>query len=429
MENLEPLDLLTRFGAALVIGLLVGLQREYAYVQEHPKRGTPELFAGVRTFALLGLLGCTTPLVAELTGTMLVLGVVLLVVGVLLTVAYFIQAREGAAGMTTEIAVLLVLLAGMLCYWNHLVLAAALGVATTVILAVKLQTRSFTRNLSREDVYATLKFAVISAIVLPVLPRTGYGPPPFDVLVPYKIWLMVVFISGISFLGYVLIKLVGPRRGVGLTGLLGGMASSTAVTLTFAQRSGDAPALARSFAVAILLAWTIMFFRVLVEVAVVNTALLRTLWLPMTAGAATALAYAAYLFFYAAAPRGPQEEQDNLKNPFELGPAITFGLLYALILLVANAAQMYLGSTGVYLSSIVSGVADVDAITLSMAELSRQNTLAHDTAARSIVLATVSNTLVKGGLVLGMGHRNLGKAILPGLVLVAAVTLGVGLLA
>ncbi|RMF64882.1 MAG: MgtC/SapB family protein [Bacteroidetes bacterium] len=427
MELLAPLDLFYRFGTAFVIGLLVGLQREYAYLQEHPQAGEPELFAGARTFTLLGLVGCGAPFVAEAAGSMLVLAVLFGVVGLLIVAAYVDQARRGAAGMTTEAAAVLTLLAGALCYWGHLGLAAALGVTTTVVLAIKLQTRTFARSLSREDVYATLKFAVISAIVLPVLPRTGFGPPPFDVLVPYKIWLMVVFISGIGFLGYVLIKLVGPRRGVGLTGLLGGLASSTAVTLSFTQRSRHAPGLARPFAVAILLAWTIMFFRVIVEVAVVHAALLSRLWLPMTAGAGAALAYTIYLYLTASSRQ--QEEEDNLKNPFELGPAITFGLLYAVILLVANAAQMYLGDTGVYLSSLVSGVADVDAITLSMAELTRQGNLTEDVATRAIVLAVIANTLVKGGLVLSTGHPNLRRTILPGLLLTTLVTLVVGLLA
>ena len=292
---------------------------------------------------------------------------------------------------------------------------------------MKLQTRTFAQRISREDMYATLKFAVITAIVLPVLPNEGLGPPPFDVLSPHKVWLMVVFISGISFLGYVLIKFVGARRGVGLTGILGGLASSTAVTLTFAQRSRTAPALAKPFALAILLAWIIMYARVIVEVAVVNRTLLGIVWLPMTAGVGAALAYCAYLFFSRsdAGDGGP----DHFKNPFELGPAISFGLLYAAILVIANAARMYLGDTGIYLSSIASGLADVDAITLSMAELSKESGgLELRTASRAIVLAVTSNTLVKGGIVLSVGAPALRKTLFPGMLLTLAVTLAVGLI-
>lgn len=408
-----------RFGVALCIGLLVGLQREYAFTRE----GVQDvLFGGVRTFALMALLGCGSALAADLLQTPLVFGLLFLAAAALVLVAYVLGVRAGGdVGLTTEMAALVTVLAGALCYWNHIPLAVALAVTTTVLLAAKLQARSFVRTLTTEDVYATLKFAVITAIVLPVLPRTPLGGPPFDVLVPYKIWLMVVFISGISFLGYVLIQIVGARRGVGLTGILGGLVSSTAVTLSFAQRSRDAGGLARSFALAIILAWTIMFIRVAVEVAALNVALLRVLWLPLGAATLAGLFYAGVLFYLRKDPG--DEAQQEFRNPFRLGPAITFGLLYGVILLAAHTAQLYLGDTGIYLSSIASGLADVDAITLSMAELSR-GSLDHTTAARAIILAAVSNTLVKGGIVLSTGSAALRRAVLPGLLLMLAAALG-----
>jgi uncharacterized membrane protein (DUF4010 family) len=419
----EPhqIDLFYRFGAALLIGLLVGLQREYSHLQQNPEE---KLFGGVRTFALLGLLGCTAAFVAARAGSVLAFVVVIAITGGLIMIAYAVTARRGSIGMTSEAAAVITVLAGALCYWGELELAAALGVAMTVLLALKLQAQTLVRNITQADVYATLTFAVIALVILPVLPRTSFGPPPFDVLVPYKIWLMVIFISGISFLGYLLIKIVGARRGVGLTGLLGGLASSTAVTLSFAQRSREISGLARPFALAILLAWSVMFLRVMVEVAALNQPLLRIVWIPMTAALAVSMAYCVYLYYSQSADK--QEEQDNFKNPFELGPALSFGLLYAAILLVANAARLYLGDTGVYLSSIASGLADVDAITLSMAELSRDGGgVDLQTAARAIVFAAVSNTLVKGGIVLAMGSAELRKVILPGLLATLATAVGV----
>jgi len=284
----------------------------------------------------------------------------------------------------------------------------------------------FVRRITREDVYATLKFAVITAIVLPVLPNQSFGPPPLDVLNPYKIWLMVVFISGISFLGYVLVKVVGSRQGIGLTGLLGGMVSSTAVTLSFSQRSQRETELARPFALAIVVAWTVMFSRVVIEVAALNVALLRILWLPMAAAMAVGLAYGVYLYFV---QRTDEEGDVAFANPFELGPAVKFGLLYAVILLVSKAAQMYLGNTGVYLSSVVAGLADVDAITLSMAELSRAaGGVDLTTASRAIVLAAMSNTVVKGGIVLTSGSPALRRALWPGFVLMLATGMGTAFL-
>lgn len=422
----ETLSLFMRFGVALGIGLLIGLQREYNAFREAEDEDT-DLFAGIRTFALLGLLGCGAALVADRMATPLVFVAVLVVMGVLISVAYYLSGREGSIGLTTEVAALLTVLVGALCYWDQLALAAALAVLITVLLAMKLHTQSLVRNITSEDVYATLKFAVISLIILPVLPRTGYGPPPFDVLVPYKVWLMVVFISGISFLGYLLIKIVGTERGVGLTGLLGGLASSTAVTLTFAQRSRDAQSLAKPFALAILLAWSVMFIRVLVEVAALNRPLLRIVWIPLTAALAACLGYCAYLYF---APHDKSSGgDDNFTNPFELKSALAFGLLYAVILVIAHAAQLYFGNTGVYLSSIASGLADVDAITLTMAELSQAGgELDPHVAAKAIVLAAVSNTIVKGGIVLGTGSPQLRRVLLPGMVLTLATAIVVAFL-
>jgi len=419
--GLEHIDLFYRFGTALLIGLLVGLQREYVHLQQKREEKS---FGGTRTFALLGLLGCTAAFLAERLQSAWAFVAIVGVIGGLIMIAYAATVRRGEIGMTTETAAMVTLLVGALCFHGELAIAAAVGVAMTVMLALKLQTRTLARNITQADVYATLTFAVITLIILPVLPTRSYGPPPFDVLVPYKIWLMVVFISGISFLGYLLIKIVGARRGVGLTGLLGGLASSTAVTLSFAQRSRDIRGLERPFAMAILLAWSIMFARVMLEVAVINQALLGVVWIPMTAALAVSTAYCVYL--YRAQSLGKQEEQDKFTNPFELGPALTFGLIYAVILLAANTARLYFGNTGIYLSSIASGLADVDAITLSLSDLSRNTReLDLDTAARGIVLAAVSNTLVKGAIVLAMGSMALRKVILPGLLATLATAAGV----
>ncbi len=421
-SELSELTLFYRFGSSLLLGLLVGLQREYASRRKTDERRG--LFAGARTFALLGLLGCTAAFLGDATGSALPLAIAVFIVGVLIATGYYFSAREGHVGLTSEIAAVVILLTGALCYRGHVELAAAIAVTTTVILAIKLQTTSLASRLTPEDVRATLTFAVLTLVILPVLPRTGFGPAPFDVLIPYKVWLMVVFISGISFLGYVLIKIVGTRRGVGLTGLLGGLASSTAVTLSFSQRSRGADAMAKHFALAILLAWTVMFVRVMVEVAALNKPLLKLVWLPMTAAACVSILYCVYL--YAFQEQGGAATQEEFQNPFELGPALSFGLIYMVILVVANAARLYFGDAGLYASSIASGLADVDAITLSMAELSRDpGNLELAVAARAIVLAAAANTLVKGGIVLATGSSALRRVIMPGLVLSLGTAIGV----
>jgi uncharacterized membrane protein (DUF4010 family) len=417
---MAPTAVFYRFGAALAIGVLIGLQREYSY-------GGPEeeIFAGVRTFALIALLGATAALISdELASPWGFVGMVI-PMGALVVMAHLISAwQQGGAGLTTEVATLLAFSAGALCYWEYLALGAAVGVATTVLLSLKPEMHAFAQQITREDVYATLKFAVITVIVLPVLPNRGFGPPPLDVLNPYQIWLMVVLISGISFLGYVMIKVVGPRRGISLTGVLGGIVSSTPVTLSFAQRSQEEEGLGRSFALAIIVAWSMTFVRVLVEVATINRALFSALWPPLVAASAVGLAYGGYLYL---SQRPPEEaEEVAFSNPFELGAALKFGLLFAVVLLISKAASLYAGNVGVYLSSFISGLPDADAVTLSMAQLSgAREGLSLATGARAIVIGAMSNTLAKGGIVVATGSAELRRGILPGLLLMLAAGIGV----
>jgi uncharacterized membrane protein (DUF4010 family) len=262
---------------------------------------------------------------------------------------------------------------------------------------------------------------VVTAIVLPVLPRAPLGPPPFDVLVPYDVWRMVVLISGIGFIGYVLMQVVGAKRGIGLTGVLGGLVSSTALTLSFTAKSREDDRLAKPFALAIVVAWTMMFARVLAAVAVINRDLLAWLWLPLAAAGTAGAAYAAWLHF---SDRRSPDTDVSFSNPFELGPALRFGLLYAFILVVSRAAHLELGDRGALLSALVAGIADVDAITLSLSELSRAGQgLSLETAAAGVVVAAMANTALKGGIVMATASRSLRARIWPGL----AAILGGGL--
>ncbi len=409
----DQLQLFYRFGVAVVLGFFMGLQREYAY-RKQVEEG--ELIAGARTFPIIALLGAASALGAGELESAWPFAVTVIAVGFLLSIGHYWQSREREMGLTTEMAALIAFFTGALCFWGYLRLAAALGVGTAVLLSLKVQTHRFAKKIDSEDVFATLKFAVITVIVLPLLPHEGYGPAPFDVLVPYNVWLMVVLISGISFLGYVLIQVVGPRRGVSLTGILGGLASSTAVTLSVAERSRDSEGLDRPFALAVLLAWTIMYARVLVEVGVVHSPLLAIVWAPVVGVSAASLAYCVYL--YVVEPVEKQEEPQTVRNPFRLAPAITFGVLYAAILVLSNGAQSYFGDAGVYLSSVVAGLADVDAITLSMAQLNQKGDLDSQTATRAIVIAAAANTVLKGGIVAVTGTRGLRRAVLPGLLLI-----------
>jgi uncharacterized membrane protein (DUF4010 family) len=405
--------LFVRFGTALAIGFLIGLQREFA----HGLEGR-EITAGERTFSLLSLGGCLAAMLSDLfSAPMIFIGFVL-VVGIFVAVGYFSDAwHSQRMGITTEVAIMISIMIGAMCYFEQLTLAAALGIVTTVILSIKLETDQFVRALTRQEVFAALQLAVITAIVLPLLPNQGIADPPFDVLNPFIAWLMVVFISAINFVSYIFVRVVGTRQGIGISGLLGGLVSSTAVTLSFSERSKREPELARPFAEGIIAAWTIMFGRVLIAVAVINSDLLKEVWLPISLAGAAGLAYAAFLYFK---QHDGEAEEIELARPIDLASAIRFGLLFVFILLVSRTAQLYLGDVGIYLSSLVSGLADVDAITLSMSELSRSGALALKTAGQAVVLAAMANTIAKGSIVLVGGSKELRKALLPGVGLILA---------
>ncbi|HAZ29988.1 TPA: MgtC/SapB family protein [Candidatus Acetothermia bacterium] len=413
------MDLVTlfyRFGLALVIGGLVGLQRE------HARGERSEVFAGVRTFALFALAGAGGALAAEMLAHPGAFLVALAVVGALIVVSHGVGAWRGQIGLTTEMAAIVTFLTGALCYWGQYELAVALGVAVTALLSLKLELRQFAQRITQADVLAALKLAVITAIVLPILPNRTFGAAPWDAFNPHRVWLMVVLVSGIGFLGYVLMKAVGAGRGIGLSGFLGGLVSSTAVTLSFAQRGRREAALARALALGIVAAWTVMFARILVVVAVVNPDLLPRLAPPIVVAGVVGLLYTLVLLHAARRGEAPALE---VEAPFELGPALKFGLLYAGILVAARAAHVYLGDLGVYLSSVVAAVANVDAIALSLAELSRPGGAVDPvTAARAIVVAAMANTVVKGGLVLFLGGRGLRRAVVPGLLAMLAAGIG-----
>lgn len=414
-------DLFLKYAVSLAIGILIGMQREFATGLE-----AREVPAGVRTFALISIWGCLAAHVAFLTGSPFPLAACLFILGAFLTAVYIVEIvgigkpKEGRTGLTTGISALLAFLAGVLAFHGNLALAGALGVVTTLILSLKLELHAFARNLKREDVFATLKFALLGVVFLPILPNRSYFPPPFDVINPFQVGVFMVLISAVGFIGYILAKTLGAARGIGLLGLLGGLVSSTAVTFGFTQRSRTDPALSVALASAILGAWTVMAIRTLIVVAFLDLEIGRRLLAPLGAFSLAGLLYGALLYRRHRKPDGPQPAP--FANPFELGPALRFGLLFILILTVSRSAQFWFGRTGIYLSSIAAGLMDVDAVSFSMTQMNKE--ALHDpvAAAYAVLLAVLSNSLLKGGFALSAGSAELRKAILPGI----AAMLGAG---
>jgi uncharacterized membrane protein (DUF4010 family) len=377
----------------------------------------------VRTFALIALSGATSAYVeAALELPWLVL-VAFASLAALVVASHTVAAARGDFGMTTEVSALLAFLVGGLCMWGHVRVAAAISVSALFLLALKEALHRLAQRIESADVEATLKFAVITVIVLPLLPDRGFGPPGLEVLDPYRIWLMVVLISGLDFLAYILVKVVGNEHGIGLTGLLGGLPSSTALTLGFAQRSRDEPVLSPALALGMLLAWTIMFFRVVVVVGVVNRALAVRLapGLGLMGAASLGICFLLWRRRRGAATgtvsAGP--------NPFELGQAVRFGLLFGAVTFVAHVAQVHAGDAGLYAAGALAGLTDVDAIALSMADLAVREPGSTPAAARTVVIAVVSNTMLKWVYAFWLGAPRLRRALLP----IAAALAAAGALA
>lgn len=401
---MTPIELATSFGTALGLGLLLGFERERA-------QGTgAEGFAGARTFALISLLGAlSTHLQLHLQMAWLV-PVAFIGVTLIALASYVVTARQGDLGATTEVSALLTFAIGALCLAGESALATALAVCALLLLSIKSWSQETAKHIEAADIEAILKFSIITVIVLPLLPDHAYGPEPMNVLNPYKIWLMVVLISGLNFASYVLVKVLGQEHGIPVTGILGGLVSSTAVTLGFSQRSRHEPGRSASFALGILVAWTIMFFRVLIAVAVINPDLARRLGLGLGIMGAVSVLSCAFLY-----TRRGEDEKGSVtsgSNPFELGEAVKFGLLFGLVTVAAKAAQVYLGSAGLYIAGAVAGLTDVDAIALSMANLASQPDML-GVAARTILIAILANTMTKTSMAASVGSPELRRKILP----------------
>jgi uncharacterized membrane protein (DUF4010 family) len=332
-------------------------------------------------------------------------------VAALIVSLYVVTAWRGDTGITTESSALLCFMLGLLCARGQVQFAAWVGVAMALLLALREWLHQLARRIEPSDVEATLKFAIVTLIILPLVPDHNYGPEPLNVLNPYKIWLMVVLISGLNFASYLLVKTVGAEHGIGIAGLLGGLVSSTAVTLGFSQRSRQPGEDASALALGILLAWTVMFFRVVIMSWLVSGPL--GLRLAISMGLLCIISLVACYWLWR---RRQQQDRGEVKaghNPFELGEAIKFGLLFGVVVFIAKAAQVYLGEAGLYLAAGVAGLTDVDAITLAMADLAKSDDKNLTVAARAIVIAALANTVVKSGMTVSLGSPELRKITLP----------------
>lgn len=415
METWEPYQ---RLALALAIGLLMGIERGWH------ERALPEgrRVAGIRTFGLIGLLGGFSALLAEIYGV-LTLGAAFLVLAGVMVAGRLRAVRETHdVGLTTIVASLLAFTLSAIAVSGDARLAAAGAVIATLLLGIKPTLHAWLERIDYQELLAVLKLLVMSVVLLPVLPDRGYGP--WQALNPFELWLMVVLIAGISFVGYVLVRLAGARAGFLLAGFAGGLASSTAVTFSFARLARVNPDDARLLSAGIVLAASTMFPRILVVSAAINPALATLLILPLGCAAAAGFLAAAWFGMGRSRESGEHASSLRLSNPFELGMALRFGAFLTVVILLARGLQAWLGDVGLYVVAAISGLTDVDAITLSYARLAGDQT-GIDVAAIGILIAAASNSVLKAGIALYVGGGRLAATVaMPLILCVVAGTAG-----
>lgn len=395
---MEALDIFKAIGMSLGLGLLVGLQREHAESQ----------IAGIRTFALVTLLGTLMALLGQNYGGWLV-AVGALCVAVLLFVANLAKMRRGLSkpGLTTEVAALIMYAVGAYLVLGDAAVAVLVGGIVAVLLQWKQPMHSFVGRMGPDDMRVIMQFALVALVILPVLPNENYGP--FQAFNPHETWLMVVLIVGLSVAGYIVYKFYGQNAGTVVGGVLGGLVSSTATTASYARRAGQQPSASSQAAVVIAIASAIAIGRVIVEVGVAAAPVVRYLAPPLAVMFLWMLALSLLVYRF---DRPGQAGMSPPKNPAELKLALVFGVMYSLIKLAVAATQHYLGESALYGVAGLSGLTDLDAITLSTAKLVEADRLAADLGWRLILTAALANLAFKGGIAAVLGDRRLALSTL-----------------
>lgn len=398
---------------ALLLGAIVGTQR--GWVMRNSVEGSR--VAGIRTFSLVGLLGGLVGILANLY-TPLLLGFALIALVILACIAFVIQQKKSEdISITGVVSLVITFVLGSLAVSGEAVLAAAAAVITAVVLDNKKELHQALQRLQEYELDAALRLLLISIVLLPLLPNQAYGP--WKALNPYEIWWMVVLIASISFVGYFAIKIGGAKRGILFTSVFAGLSSSTALTLQFSHLSREQEGISPLLASGILLSCGTMFPRLLIVLSVLNPQLVSLLW-PIVLIMMIALYLPAW-WIWRRSEVEKIEQSNKQTNPLALQSALFFGVVLAIIMLLSHALSDWFGSAGILVLSAVSGITDVDAISLTLGRQSTQS-LAIEVAVLGIFIAASVNTIVKMGMVLMIGARQLWAKVVPPML--SAVCLG-----
>lgn len=381
---------------SIVLGLLIGLQREMNILYSNRQKD----FGGARTFAMIGLIGYLSALLNNHIPFFLIIATIVL--GAFLMGAYIVNSSPTENGMTTEFSALIVFLSGVMLAFERAMLSVFVVIVILFILNLKEKIQTYEKVIEKQDLSAAILFLVMSFVILPLFPN--HPLDPWGYFNFYQIWMMVVLVTGISFLGYIAVRIIGLKHGIGLAGFVGGLVSSTAVSLSFARRAKESPTLSKNLAIGICLACSIMLIRLFAEIYIINSDLAGSMLIPVCIASLLGYTFLGYLYFTASKDNIVQET--TFKNPFKLSEALVLGLFFGAVIALIKFADAHSGNSGVYVVSFIAGFADTDAIALSLASLAK-NGLASNTAMNALILAMLANSLVKFTITLLLGTRTI----------------------
>lgn len=402
--QLTQMELIVRLLIALGAGFLIGLEREHAALTQKLNS-----FAGIRSFIFVALMGFSGMMMAVIFDPWIFIGLLLSVL-VLIGISYWATAAAGDLGTTTELSLLLSYVLGGLTFLGFIEISLMITVVVVVLLSAKFKLQDAIGKITSEELYDFIRFAVLVLLVFPFLPDENLGP--FNVLNPREIGWVVILTSGLGLVGYILMRLLGSGKGILLSGIVGGLVSSTAVTWVFAKKSKESPTISLHCAVAILAASSIMIIRVLIWAFIFNNQLFTRLVIPVSFVFLVALGVAV-AFYYKQRKSESIETEMGKGKPLDIQGALFFGLVYTVILLVVSYANEYLGEKGMLISSAIAGLSDIDAITISVSKIAGES-LSLSIASNAILIATVSNTIVKLGIGISAGSLELRKHLFMG---------------
>lgn len=387
-------ELILHIVASVGLGALIGLIRQWGeQIGRHPGD-----FAGVRTHTFWALLGCLGAYAGR-HQTALILPAIMVLVAAHLIARTLNEDEKNPPGSTAFAGALLTIFCGALIFWGETKSAILVAATTMVMFGLKQRIHAWTRHITDEDIRATLQFVAISGVILPLVPDRDMGP--FGAFNPYSTWLMVVLISGLGFAGYIAIRMIGAHVGILLMGFLGGLASSTASTLAFSRRSRETPNLSGDYAVAVSAACTVMLIRVLVATSLVSPEFARGLVVPFGLMAVPGICFSVWTWFRR--PEPVKGYAPALGNPLSLGTAIKFAVLFAAVAFGVRAISAQGWTAGLLPLSFVSGLTDMDAISLSVAADHGNDAMSLATGVKAVVIAAIANTLLKAGMALALG--------------------------